>query len=170
MTATIAIAADPARLEVGRCVIATLRVLWRRGFTLMLLAAPFVFLPELLAALLPPELATVRLAAGLPGLIFVGGATQITYADLASDRPVGIVEAMSEGAGNFGSLWGVGLISNIGAGLGALLLIVPGVLLLVAWMSRHRRSSSRTRTPSTHSIGPGSCRGVRGGGSPLCSA
>jgi hypothetical protein len=135
MTATIAIPAEPARLEVGRCVIATLRVLGRRGLTLLMLAAPFVFLPECLAALLPPELATVRLAAGLPGLIFVGGATQIAYADLASERPVGFGEAMSKGARKFGSLWGVGLISNIGAALGALLLIVPGVILLVAWMS-----------------------------------
>jgi succinate dehydrogenase hydrophobic anchor subunit len=137
MTATIAIPAEPARLEVGRCVIATLRVLGRRGLTLLMLAAPFVFLPECLAALLPPELATVRLAAGLPGLIFVGGATQIAYADLASERPVVVEDKTAFEALDRswqlsrGSRWRLAALLGIALGAVVLILLLVFVVAIV---------------------------------------
>ena len=129
MTAAVVGGGAPPRLDMGKTVNSTLKVLLARSLDLLVIGLPFVFLPNALVELLPPDLRVFRLAAGLPSLIFIGAGSLLAYREMTGGPRVGIGEAISAGARKFASLWGVGLISNIGAALGLLLLIVPGVVL-----------------------------------------
>jgi hypothetical protein len=129
MTAAAIGGATPPKLEMGKVISATLRVLAVRSLDLFIIGLPFVFLPNLLAALLPPDFKTVSLVFGLPSLVFIGGASLLAYREITGGPRVGVGEAISAGVRKFGSLWGVGLISNIGTAIGLLLLIAPGVVL-----------------------------------------
>jgi hypothetical protein len=133
MTVITADAAAEARIHVGWVVNSTVRVIFRRSLDLLLIGLPFVFLPNALAGLLPQNMWQVRLAAGLPGLVFVGGVSLLTYRDLSGGARLGAGAAIAAGARRFGTLWGVSFVSNICAALALLLLIVPGIILLVAW-------------------------------------
>ena len=128
MTAVASGEAAPA-LDIGRVISTTSRVLVRRALDLLIIGLPFIYLPNMLVEFLPSELSAVRLAAGLPGLIFIGAVSLLAYNDIAGEPRVDAGTAIKAGAGKFATLWGVGLISNIGAGIGLLLLIVPGVVL-----------------------------------------
>ena len=121
--------AAPPTLDIGRVISMTSRVLFRRALDLIIIGLPFIYLPNMLVEFLPPGFSAVRLAAGLPGLIFIGAVSLLAYRDIAGEPRVDAATAIRAGAAKFGSLWGVGLISNIGAGIGLLLLIVPGVVL-----------------------------------------
>jgi hypothetical protein len=71
----------------------------------------------------------------LPGLVFVGAANLIAYAELTGGAPVTLGEAVRRGAGRFGSLFGVSIVTNLVAIVGLLLLIAPGVIVVVGWMA-----------------------------------
>jgi hypothetical protein len=129
MSVTTAGAAEASRLDMGRVISMTLRVMAARAPDIILIGLPFVFLPNLLVELLPQDLSVFRLAAGLPGLVFLGGVSLIAFRELAGGARIGAGEAIAAGARRFGSLWGAAIITNIGAGLGLLLLIVPGLVV-----------------------------------------
>ncbi|HZZ90844.1 MAG TPA: hypothetical protein VFE13_21145 [Caulobacteraceae bacterium] len=83
----------------------------------------------MLAALLPPGLAVFGMAAGLPGLVFVGGVSLLAYREIVGGARLGAGGAISAGVRKFLSLWGASLIVNVGVAIGLILLIVPGLVL-----------------------------------------
>lgn len=123
------------RLGVGWVLSATFRVLAKRALDIFIVGAPFVLLPQVLAGFLPPELSRLGVAAGLPGLIFSGGVSLLTYRELTGGPRVGAGDAINRTLGKFGTLWGVGILSGLGIAIGTLLLVVPGVILLVGFMT-----------------------------------
>ena len=134
MTAVAQAAVEAPRIDVGWVVRATWRICRDRAWQLFLLSVPFVVIPQALAGLLPQELSRLGVVAGLPALVFGGGATLMGYRTLTDGEPLSAWEAARAGGARFGSLWGLGFISSIGVGLGILLLVVPGVILLAGWL------------------------------------
>ena len=134
MTAAAIAATAPARVDVGWVVSSTIRVITRRSLDLLILGLPFIILPGALGNLFPPELGVLRLVTGLPGLIFIGGASLMTYRELSGADRLGLGAVISAGARRFGTLWGIAWVSNVATLLGALLLLVPGIIVAVGWM------------------------------------
>ena len=132
MTVTTAGLAAAPPLDLGRVIEATLRVTTRRAADIIVVGLPFVFLPNMLVELLPPDLAVFRLATGLPSLVFVGGVSLLAHREITGGARIGAGEAIAAGAGKFFSLWGAGIIANIGALIGLVLLVVPGLVVLAS--------------------------------------
>jgi hypothetical protein len=111
--------------------------LGRRWLDLLIVGVPFVSLPYVLSGLIPDAIGsggrTIGLLAGLPGLVFTGAASLITYTELSDAPRVTAGEAIRRGAGKFGSLWGASFIANLGIIFGLLLLVVPGVIAIIGW-------------------------------------
>lgn len=126
MTAA-AITASEARLDIGWVVSATLRVLRTRAVDLLLVALPFLWLPDLIAGF-APDSRPLQLLMGLPGLVFTGGGSLITYQELAGGLRVNASDATRQGAARFARLWLIGLASGVMILVGLLLLIVPGII------------------------------------------
>jgi hypothetical protein len=135
----------PPAFNFGRVVSSTLAAIGGQFPALFLLSLIFVGGPQLVIAFLPKELALVGLGIGLVVLIFRGAACRITYNHLLG-KPITIREATGEALGRFGSLWGVGIILNLGEALGLLLLIVPGVILMAGWMCAYPIMVAENRT------------------------
>jgi hypothetical protein len=114
---------------------ATFRVLRKRALDILIVGAPFVLLPQILAGFLPAELSRLSVVAGLPGLVFSGGVSLMTYRELTDGARLSAGEAIHRGLGKFGTLWGAGFLSGLGIALGTLLFVVPGVILLIGWMT-----------------------------------
>jgi hypothetical protein len=121
-------------IQIGGIVSSSFRVMFRRALDLLLLASPFVLLPSVLAGLLPRDLRVLGLALGLPSLLFVGGATLITYRELAGEKRLSFGKVVGQAAPRFGTLWGLAIIRNLCVCVGLLALVVPGLFLLAAWM------------------------------------
>lgn len=134
MTAAV-IGEQEGQLELGWVVRGVLGVLRRRGLDLALVGLPFVVLPNVLVAFIPNTPYSIQLLTNLPAMLFTGGATWITYRDLAGGQRVTAGEAIRTGAARFGGIWGVSIVSGIGTILGLLLLIVPGIILSLGWMA-----------------------------------
>jgi hypothetical protein len=134
MTAVSAAEAAEARVDVGWVVNASLRVISRRWLDLALLALPFVVLPQLLGGLLPPDQALLRPLAGIPSAAFIGGAALITYRELTGRDRMTFLQLLRAGVRRFVTLWLISAIKTVAVGLGLVLLVVPGMVLLVAWM------------------------------------
>lgn len=135
MTASAIIETSVApQLGVGETVKVTLGVLRARALDLFLIGLPFVLLPSVLIGFLPENLWQPRLAVGLPALVFIGGVSLLTYRDLSGGARLSAGGAISAGARRLGTLWGVGFLSGLGFLAGLLLLIVPGVILIAAWV------------------------------------
>ncbi|HEY3796903.1 MAG TPA: hypothetical protein VGL58_00990 [Caulobacteraceae bacterium] len=135
MTAILAAQTDGSRpdLDVGAVLGAMWRVLARRGLDLLVVGAPFVILPQVIAGFLPQNLEAVKLALGLPGVVFTGGASLIAYAEL-SGGSITSWKAIGGGLGRFGTLWAVGVLSGLAIGLGTILLVVPGLIAMIGWI------------------------------------
>ena len=126
MTAA-AITASDARLDIGWVVSATLRVLPTRAVDLTLVALPFVWLPSLIAGF-APDSRPLQLLMGLPGLVFTGAGSLITYQELAGLLRVDANDATRQSAARFGTLWIVAFVAGLLTLLGLVLLIVPGFI------------------------------------------
>src|ERR1700722_3160926 len=109
---TAAVVSNEARVDVGWVVSATARVLLRRAVDLILISLPFVWLPSVLSSFLPVEAYQLRLLSGLPGLVFVGGASLLTYRELSGGARMTAGQAIAAGAGRFGTVWGVSIVSG----------------------------------------------------------
>jgi hypothetical protein len=118
---------DEARLDIGWVVSATLRVLRSRAGDLILVALPFLWLPSVISGFAPDNRA-VQLLMNLPGLVFTGGGSLITYQALTGALPVTAGDATRASAARFGTLWLVALASGLLLIIGLVLLIVPGVI------------------------------------------
>jgi hypothetical protein len=121
-------------IQIGWIVSSSLRVMFRRALDLLLLALPFIVLPNVLAGFLPRDLRVVSLALGLPSLLFVGGGALITYRELAGEKRLSFVDVVGQAARRFGALWGLAVVRNLAVGVGLVALVVPGLMLLAAWM------------------------------------
>ncbi len=126
MTAAADTSAE-TRLDIGWVVGATWRVLRTRAGELILVALPFLWLPSLISGFAPDNRA-VQLLMNLPGLVFTGGASLITYQALTAGQPVTASDATRASARRFGTLWLVALASGLLFVVGFVLLIVPGVI------------------------------------------
>jgi hypothetical protein len=130
MTVATSEGAGVSKLHIGGVISSAIGTLGRRWLALLLLGLPFVFLPNLLVGLAAPEdILYARLLAGLPPLVFVGGATLITYHDVCTDNPITLRAAVMAGLRRFGSLWLVGFISGLATIGGLVLFVAPGVLI-----------------------------------------
>jgi hypothetical protein len=136
---------DEPRADVGWIVGATVNVLRLRALDLALIALPFVLLPNALVGLLPQELANFRLTGGLPGLVFFGGASLIAVQEITGAAHVTALQAMGVGLRRCFTLFMVNAVSTLIAAVGLLLLIVPGIFVLVAFMSATAVASRSTR-------------------------
>jgi hypothetical protein len=151
---TVATAA-PERFDIGRVFAGGFEIVGRRPLTLIVLTAIFGYLPGAAALwltthVLPPPTPAVGLAALGPALqrlalaeliaVIIGGFSWILQGAAATaalsdlgDRPLGVMAALARAAPRMPIVYGLGFLATLGAVLGACLLIVPGVLLALAW-------------------------------------
>lgn len=134
MSTALAVEATAARIHIGWVVRKTFSVVGQRAGPLTLLALGLIFLPQLLVEFLPKGSSGISLVAGLPGVVFGGAASLITYQQLAGPEPISGMDALRAGGRRFGALWVLGLLSGAAELVGLLLLIVPGLLLMVGWI------------------------------------
>jgi hypothetical protein len=126
---------DQSRADVGWIVGATVNVLRRRAVDLLLIGLPFVWLPNVLAPLLPPDLYPLRFATGVPALVYVGGASLVACRELTGGERLDALAALRVGLRRFWTLLLISLISGLMALVGALLLVVPGIFIIVSFMA-----------------------------------
>ena len=131
------------RLDMGRVIQEMFAVLGRNFVTFLALSAILVGLPALLTGFL--QLKFLRtdegfawqtifgsLAAALGALILQGTVIYATVNDLNGKR-ASVGDALAIGLRVFLPLLGIGLLWYLAVLLGVLLLIVPGLMILVAW-------------------------------------
>lgn len=152
---TVATAASE-RFDIGRVFSGGFEIVGRRPLTLIVLAAIFAYLPGVgtlwlsthalppaaapgagLAALGPTfeRLGIVELIAVLVGglsWIFQGAVAAAALSDYG-ERPIGVGEALARAAPTMPVVYVLGLLATLGIVAGTFLLIVPGVLLALAW-------------------------------------
>jgi len=148
-------AAAPERFDMGRVISAGFALLTRRPVPILLLALVLAYLPALVIGWTsitlagpPPTPGVVRdlgatfgrlallegiafLAAGV-SWIFQGGVAVIAVVDGAG-RSEAIGAQLARLPGHAPLIFVTGVVSTLGIFLGALLLVVPGVLLSLAW-------------------------------------
>jgi hypothetical protein len=125
------IVANARRINVSWILRATGWVLVRRALDLLWLGLPFVWLPSVIAEL-APKVTVLDVAAWCVSLVFVGGASLMTFRELSGGERVTLRVAISAARRRWGSMWRIGLLCAGPAALGLLLFVVPGV----AWMTR----------------------------------
>ncbi|HVN00552.1 MAG TPA: hypothetical protein VMT68_10090 [Caulobacteraceae bacterium] len=128
-------AMNAPRADVGWIVRTTINVVRRRAIGLLMIGLPTIWLPSLLAALLPPELAPLRYATGMPALVFFGGASLLAYREITGGERVGGLRALGVGLRRFVTLFLIAMVSGFMAVVGLALLVVPGLFVLAAFMA-----------------------------------
>lgn len=149
---TVATAA-PERFDIGRVISGGFAIVARRPVTLIVLTALFGFLPTaatlwLTTDWLPaPTPGAVNIAATLQrlgaveligallggvGWILQGCVAAAALSDLGG-RPLGMVEVLTKAAPRMLIAYVCGVLATAGIVLGTIALIVPGVLLALAW-------------------------------------
>jgi hypothetical protein len=148
-------AAPPERFDMGRVISAGFNLLARRPVPILLLALVFGYLPAVavgwattLLAGAPPEpgvapdfglmleriglLQALAVLAGAVSWLLQGGVALIAVAD-GAERSEEIGGRLTDLMGNAPMILLTGAIARLGILLGTMLLIVPGVLLSLAW-------------------------------------
>lgn len=130
---------DAERLDVGRVIGGTWRTLMRHLPFFLLTGVVLFTAPQVASSyygvLYPQDPwagGWVRLGVGAISLLLEGVILRAALDDLMGRR-VSLFKSLWGGLRFFFPLLGVGLLTSIGIGLGALLLIVPGLILLVRW-------------------------------------
>jgi len=131
------IAEGTPRLDVVRVLNSTANVFLRRAPSLLLLGLPFVWLPDVVASLNLPKDVSDLLAFALWGLslVFVGGASLITYRELSGGEPVGFRGAVAVGVRRWFTSLRVGFLCVGPAALGVLFFVVPGIAFMTTCLS-----------------------------------
>ena len=151
---TVATAASE-RFDIGRVFSGGFEIVGRRPLTMIVLTAIFAYLPGvatlwLTTHALPPPKPGVGLAAVGPALgrlggveviaVVVGGLGWILHGAVAAaalsdygERPLGVGEALARAAPRMPLVYVLGLLASIAIAVGTVLLIVPGILLALAW-------------------------------------
>lgn len=149
---TVATAA-PERFDLGRVFSSGFTIVGRRPLTFVVLAAIFVYLPTaatlwLTTNWLPQptpgavdlpgtfrRLGIVELIAvafGGFGWVMQGACAAAALSDFG-DRPLGVGEALGRAAGRLPLVYVMGLLATLAIVLGSFALVVPGVLMALAW-------------------------------------
>jgi len=142
MTAASTVATGGA-LDIGRVIQQLFRVLGRNFVTFLALAVLLAGIPAILLGLLQMNVMARgqlfawqsllgSLVAGLFGLILQGTVIYGTVTDL-NNRRAGVVDCLSVGLRSFLPLLGIGILLYAAIIAGTMLLIVPGLMLAVAW-------------------------------------
>jgi hypothetical protein len=174
-------AAPPVNFDMGRVISAGFGLLARRPVPILLLALVFSFLPAIVVGwaatyLAGPQptpgvvpdlgatfqrlgvLETIAFVAGGVTWVFHGGVALVATADAAGQTEQ-IGAQLIKGLGRASLVFVAGVVASLGIFLGTLLLILPGVLLSLAWsvcaavgavegkgfMDMFRRSAELTR-------------------------
>jgi hypothetical protein len=131
-------AATPDKLAIDRVIHRTIQVLQRNWRSLMRPALLYLYLPGLVVGLVrgpsgaPAVASLLSLLMLIPYTLFQGGLIRLTIADLRAEA-ISTDEAMAVGRRRLWPLFGLYLLTGLGVALGCLLLVVPGVLLALAW-------------------------------------
>jgi hypothetical protein len=143
MTATTA---TLERLDIGRVIQQLFSVLSRNIVTFGVLALILTGIPTAVVAALQPQLngadnaatwawyVTTALISGVAGLVLQGTLIYATIGDL-NGRKVRVSEGLAVGLRNFLPLLGVGILYVLAVMLGSILLIVPGIMIAIAWIA-----------------------------------
>lgn len=140
------VVAEPGKLELGPVIRETFGVLGRNFTSFAVLALILVGVPSLILGYLQLQQAQsgalvpfspLGLAAGLIGIstsaVLQGALIYGTVHDLNGRRAV-VSDVLSTGLRSFLPLIGLAILSTLGIGLGFILLVVPGFMLLCAWI------------------------------------
>lgn len=139
---TVTMASD--KLEIGRVIQQTFEVLGRNFVTFLVLAVILTGIPTVIVGVIQMQAAetnsattwawfvTTGLISGVAGLVLQGA---LTYGAIhyLNDRRVSVTESLTIGLRSFLALFGVGLLYGLAVALGSLLLVVPGIMIAVAW-------------------------------------
>lgn len=134
-------AATPDKLDINRVIRRTIEVLQRNWRSLLRPALLYLYLPGVVVGALQPDAAPfathpaaplLSLLLLIPYAAFEGGLIRLTIADLRAEA-ISTDEAMAVGRRRLWPLLGLYLLTGLAVGLGFLLLIVPGVILALAW-------------------------------------
>jgi hypothetical protein len=141
------LAATPETLDIGRVIQQLFAVLSRNLVTFTVLALILTGIPSIAVSLLAPQatgsnmsatglawLASTGLISMVAGLVLQGALIYGTINDLNS-RPFSITDGLAVGLRNFPGLLAVGIIYGLAVFFGCLLLVVPGVMVAVAWIA-----------------------------------
>lgn len=132
------------KLEIGRVIQQTFEVLGRNFVTFLVLATILAGVPAVIVGLIQMQatetnsatawawLVTTGLIGGVMGLVLQGALTYGTIHYL-NDRRVDISEGIAVGLRSFLALLAVGLLYGLAVALGMLLLLVPGIMIALAW-------------------------------------
>jgi hypothetical protein len=133
------------KLEINRVIRDSLLVLQRNWRSLVRPAVLFLYLPGVLAAVFRPHMGPAGGIVGAPLLallaafaeivlyaLFQGALYRLTVADLNAE-PISVDDALKVGRERMWPLLGLTLLAGLGVAAGLVLLIVPGVLLALAW-------------------------------------
>ena len=145
--------AAPERFDIGRVISGGFSIVGRRPVTLILLTFVFGFLPTALTlwvttdwlpqpAGVVPDLGATFRRLGIVEVIGVllGGMTWILQGSVAAaalsdfgDRPLSVTDALSRAASRMPVAYACGVLATAGIVLGTIALVVPGILLALAW-------------------------------------
>jgi len=132
------------KLEIGRVIQQTFEVLGRNFVTFLVLAVILTGIPTVIVGLIQMQanetdsatiwawFVTTGLISGVAGLVLQGA---LTYGAIhyLNDRRVNVTESITIGLRSFLPLFAVGLLYGLAVALGSLLLLVPGIMIAVAW-------------------------------------
>ncbi|HEY2356079.1 MAG TPA: hypothetical protein VGH86_01410 [Phenylobacterium sp.] len=141
MTATMDEAYGP--LDIGRVIQSMFQVLGRNFVTFLVLAVILSGIPAVLVGLMQLNFLNRGelfswpsfvggIVSGLAGLILEGTVIYGTVTDL-NGRRASLADCLSVGLRSFLPLLAIAILLGISVAFGALLLIVPGVMLAIAW-------------------------------------
>jgi hypothetical protein len=141
---------EPAALDIGRVIQETFQVLGRHFVTFLILALILVGIPRAVVgvvqvAALKTAVATMSFGGPVLYWAILGGLVSVVTGAIlqasiisgaASDlngRPVSVGESLRIGLRAFLPLIGLSIVVGVAVWLGLILLIVPGVLIALAW-------------------------------------
>ncbi len=145
MTAVTAAAEAAPRLDMGRVAKTTFATIQSNLPVFGLLSMALIGIPDALVEWLVNVTKAAGDSSGSIGftllerlldavgtVVLTGSAIHITHEHLAGRR-AGVGESLSVGLRNSAKVFGINVVSGIGAALGLLLFIVPGVILALRW-------------------------------------
>jgi len=128
-------AASGATPHLGWIVSRTFAVIARRFVGIAVLTLLLVSAPDLIIALLPTSgTSGLNIVSSVLGAFYFGSVALIAYNELAGEAPIGAQAAFTAAAGRFGVLFGANILSGLAILGGFLVLILPGLFLMTAWM------------------------------------